>query len=85
MGYRGPIQVRIAGLPSGWVASPETVSGDKNEVTLTIRPDGNNTAPFFKRDAALGPWKALIEAVVDDLPFVVAEVDVIPDPEPVTP
>lgn len=75
-GFKAPVIVRLIGLPPGWVANQETMAGDKSEITLNVRPDGQNTAPFIKRDAALGPWTALVEAVADDLPFVVAEVTV---------
>jgi hypothetical protein len=71
-GFSGPVTVRIVGLPQGWVAGPETVAGDKTEVSLLVRPDGNNTNPFLNRDASLPPIVAVVEAVQDDYPTVVA-------------
>ena len=73
-GFKGPIVIRINGLPSGWTASPETIAPNKDEATLQVRPDGNNRAPFFNRDAKLTPITAVVEAVSDDSPVVVGTV-----------
>lgn len=70
-GFRGPVVVRINGLPGGWTASPETIAPDKTEVTLQVRPDGGNRTPFLKRDPKLTPIVAVIEAISDEYPFVV--------------
>jgi hypothetical protein len=77
-GYKGPVTVRITNLPSGWVASPETLPNGKSEVTLLVRPDGNNTAPFLKRDAKYSTIVCVVEAIVDDYPYAVATQPVLP-------
>jgi hypothetical protein len=75
-GYRGGIVVQMSGLPSGWTASPETLPADRDEVTLKVRPDGNNTQPFLNRDPKLTPLRAVIEASADDFDFVVGTLEV---------
>lgn len=70
-GFTGPVTVRISGLPPGWVASPETIQPNRTEVTLTVRPDGNNPAGFLNRDPKLVPYQAVIEAVAEEFPFVI--------------
>lgn len=79
-GYRGSIVLRMSGLPSGWTANPVTLPGDREEATLKIRPDGNNTQPFLNRDKKLPLLRAIIEATVDDFEFVVGTVEVQPAP-----
>ncbi len=77
-GYKGGVVFLTTGLPSGWIASAESVGGDKNEVTLTIRPDGNNTQPFLKRDLKLTRLKAIVEAIIDEYRYFVTTFEVIP-------
>jgi hypothetical protein len=77
-GFKGPVTVRISNLPSGWVASPETIPNGKSEVTLLVRPDGNNTAPFLKRDAKYSTIVCVVEAIVDEYPYAVATPQVLP-------
>jgi hypothetical protein len=81
-GYRAPVLVLMAGLPNGWVATSETVPGDKDETTLTIRPDGGNQEPFIRRAESIGAWTAVVAVVADDLPFIVSEVTVVPAVKP---
>ena len=52
-GFAGSVTVYLSGLPLGWVANQEATTG--NEVTLTVRPDGNDTNPFLKRDPKMSP------------------------------
>ena len=77
-GYKGGVVFLTSGLPSGWIASAESVGGDKNEIMITVRPDGNNTQPFLKRDLKLSRIKAIVEAVIDEFKYVVATFEVIP-------
>jgi hypothetical protein len=68
--FKGPVVVRIEGLPSGWTASPETIGPNQTEATLQVRPDGNNRNPFIKRDPKLSPIIAVVTVEEDDYPFV---------------
>lgn len=81
-GFTGNVTVFLSGLPLGWVANPEATTG--NELTLTVRPDGNDTNPFLKRDPKWTPIVATLEAASDEFRFafgtiVVKRVDVIRD------
>ncbi|MEP6757138.1 MAG: hypothetical protein ABJA67_16660 [Chthonomonadales bacterium] len=82
-GFKSNVLIRVVGLPSGWVANQETIGPGKEEITLTIRPDGNNTQPFMKRDAKLPPIICLVEAVVDDYPSVIGMLTVLPTDKPI--
>lgn len=82
--FKGPVQVKVDGLPSGWVANAETIQPDKDEVTLLIRPDGNNTQPFMTRDPALTPIRAVVIANSDEFEFVSGTVAVQKDDRPDT-
>ena len=66
-GFAGAVTVFLSGLPSGWVANPEATAG--NELTLTVRPDGNDTNPFLKRDPKWTPIVATLEATSDEFRF----------------
>jgi hypothetical protein len=66
-GFTGGVTVYLSGLPSGWVANPESTTG--TEVTLMVRADGNDTNPYLKRDAKLSPILATIEAQSDEFRF----------------
>jgi hypothetical protein len=72
--FKGPVVVRIQGLPGGWTASPETIGPNQTEATLQVRPDGNNRTPFVKRDPKLSPIIAVIEAESEEYPFVAGTV-----------
>ena len=81
-GFTGNVTVYLSGLPLGWVANPEATTG--NELTLTVRPDGNNTQPFLTRDMKWTPIVTTLEAASDEFRFsfgtlVVKRVDVISD------
>ena len=76
-GFQGGVTVRIDGLPSGWVANWEYNAPDKEEVSLLIRPDGNDTNPFMKRSKSLPPITAVVQAFSDDFLFVVGTFTVI--------
>ena len=82
--FKGPVQVKVEGLPSGWVANAETIQPDKDEVTLLIRPDGNNTQPFMTRDPKLTPMRAVVIANADEFEFVSGTVAVQKDDRPDT-
>ena len=82
--FKGPVQVRVDNLPSGWVANTETIQPDKDEITLLIRPDGNNTQPFMTRDPALTPIRAVVIANADEFEFVAGTVAVQKDDRPDT-
>ncbi len=69
-GFQGPVTVRISGLPNGWTAGPETAGPGKTEVTLQVRPDGGNKNGFLNRDPRFTPITVVVEAIVDEYPFV---------------
>ncbi len=66
-GFTGNVTVYLTGLPLGWVASPEATTG--NEITLTVRPDGNNTQSFLTRDPKWAPVLTTLEGASDDFRF----------------
>ena len=70
-GFKGAVTIQVDGLPSGWVANQQTANPDQNEVTMIVRPDGNNTQPFLKRDATWTPIRAVVLASVDEFEFVI--------------
>ncbi len=80
--FKGPVQVKVEGLPSGWVANAETIQPDKDEIILLIRPDGNNTQPFLTRDPAMTPIRAVVLANSDEFEFVAGTVAVQKDDRP---
>jgi hypothetical protein len=82
--FKGPVQVKVENLPSGWVANAETIQPDKDEISLLIRPDGNNTQPFMTRDPALTPIRAVVIANSDEFEFVAGTVAVQKDDRPDT-
>jgi hypothetical protein len=63
--FKGNISARLDGLPRGWVCYPETVGPDKTEMTLLIRPNGDDTRPFLNRDAKLSPIRCTLLASSD--------------------
>lgn len=71
-GYKSTLLFRTQGLPSGWTADWQNIGPDRNELTLTVRPDGNDPNPFLKRDPKLTPIRANVEVVADEYSFVVA-------------
>jgi hypothetical protein len=81
-GFTGNVTVFLSGLPLGWVANPEATTG--NELTLTVRPDGNDTNPYLKRDPKWTPIVTTLEASSDEFRFAfgtmtMKRVDVITD------
>jgi hypothetical protein len=66
-GFAGNVTVFLSGLPQGWVANAEATTG--NELTLTVRPDGNDTNPFLKRDPKWTPIVATLEAASDEFRY----------------
>ncbi len=77
--FKGPVQIKLEGLPSGWVANAETIQPDKTEVSLLVRPDGNNTQPFLTRDPKLPPMRAVVITNSDEFEFVAGTTTVQPD------
>jgi hypothetical protein len=73
-GFKGNVTVALSGLPLGWVANQETTGGD--EVTLTVRPDGNDTNPFLKRDPKWSPIRATLQANSDDFRFAFGTIEI---------
>jgi hypothetical protein len=73
-GFTGSVTVYLSGLPLGWVAGPEATTG--NEVTLTVRPDGNNTQPFLTRDVKWAPVLTTLEGASDDFRFAFGTIEV---------
>jgi hypothetical protein len=71
VGFKEDLVARIDGLPSGWIADAVGISGDRSEVTLIVRPDGNDRRPFLKRDPAMTPIVALVELFHRDNPYVI--------------
>lgn len=70
-GFKGAIVIQIDGLPSGWVANQEGVGPDQKEVTMIVRPDGNDRNPFLKRDVTWSPIRAIVIANVEEFEFVI--------------
>jgi hypothetical protein len=73
-GFTANITVTLSGLPQGWTANPETT--DKEDLTLTVRPDGNDTAPFLNRDPKWSPFFGVLEAVADDFRFAFGTIEI---------
>ena len=67
--FKGNVTARLVNLPRGWVCYEESVGGDKDELTLKIRPDGNDTRPFMNRSGGLTPIRAILEARSDEFQF----------------
>jgi len=63
--FKGNIVARLEGLPRGWVCYPEAVGPDKTEMTLLIRPNGDDTRPFLTRDPKLSPIRCVLLASSD--------------------
>ena len=61
-GFKGTVLIQIDGLPSGWVANQEGAGPDQTEVTMIVRPDGNNRLPFLQRDPKWTPIRAIVTA-----------------------
>lgn len=70
--FKGNVTIQIENLPSGWVANQETAGPNQTELTMIVRPDGNNTQPFLKRDLKLTPIHAIVIANVDEYEFAIA-------------
>ena len=68
-GFAGPVTVRLLNLPQGWTANDATAAPNTDEVTLFVRPNGQNTAPFLQRDTKLAPINAVLEAESADMRF----------------
>ncbi len=77
-GFKSGITFVVRDLPSGWTANAEGIGADRAELTLKIRPDGNNTKPFMERDKKLPPTRAYIEAITEDFRFIVGTLDIRP-------
>lgn len=75
-GFNGNVVVRLLGLPYAWVANEEVAGPSVQEVTLQVRPNGADPVPFLKRDAALTPIMAMLEANSDDFRFIFGGVPV---------
>ncbi len=73
-GFKGSVTIYLSGLPLGWVANAEATTGD--EVTLNVRPDGNNTAPFLARDLKWAPIQATLEGATDEFRFSFGKINV---------
>jgi len=67
--YKSGITFYVVGLPSGWTADAEGVGPDRSELTLHIRPDGNDTKPFRTRDPKLTKIQATVMASSDEYVF----------------
>ena len=63
--FKGNISAQLEGLPRGWVCYPETVGPDKTEMTLLIRPNGDDTRPFLNRAPGLTPIRCVLLASSD--------------------
>ncbi len=74
-GFTGSVTVYINGLPRGWVANQESTNGDT--ITMTVRPDGNDTRPFLTRDPKFTPITAILEASSDEFHFVFADLPIV--------
>ncbi len=71
-GFKGPLVVQIDGLPLGWVANQEGVGPNQTEVTLIVRPDGNNRQPFLQRDVTWTQIHAVVIVTQEEFDFVIA-------------
>ena len=69
-GFGGNVSARIVGLPQGWTANEETIGGDRDEITLHVRPDGGNTENFLKRNPQFSPIIAVVEVNADEFRYV---------------
>ena len=67
--FKGNVTARLVNLPRGWICYEESVGGDKDEMTLRIRPDGNDTRPFLTRSLEMSPIRAILEARSDEFVF----------------
>ncbi len=67
--FKGNVTARLVNLPRGWVCYEESVGGDKDELILKIRPDGNDTRPFMTRSSGQTPIRAILEARSDEFQF----------------
>jgi hypothetical protein len=70
-GFKGSVLIQIDGLPSGWVANQVGAGPDQNEVTMIVRPDGNNRLPFLQRDPKWTSIRAIVTASVEEYEFVI--------------
>lgn len=77
-GFSGPLQVQIVGLPGAWYGDPVNVAAGQTEVTLGIRPAGGNQFAFFNRDKSYPPWTAYLLATIDDYPFILGTITIVP-------
>lgn len=76
-GYKGPAIVSVGGLPTGWVAPQQTLPAEKEEVTLQVRPDGNNPQGFLNRDPKLSPIRAVVHVTAEEFEFVAGTIQVV--------
>ena len=81
--FKGNVTARLVNLPRGWICYEESVGGDKNEITLRIRPDGNDTRPFLTRSPELSPISAILEARADEFIFAMDVAVCVKDESPV--
>ena len=79
-GFRNNIRARIVGLPQGWSANEEEIGGDRDEITLHVRPDGGNREGFMKRDPNFSPIIAVVEVNADEFFFVAGTLTVQKEP-----
>ena len=68
-GFNGPVTVRLLNLPQGWTANDVTAAAGSDEVTLFVRPNGQNTGPFLQRDTKAAPINAVLEAESGEMRF----------------
>lgn len=75
-GCRDSFVARVDGLPRGWTAYAESVSGDASAVTLQIRPNGDDQKPFLS--GKLGPAHAVVELEDGGLVYVAGTLEIVP-------
>ncbi len=79
-GFHNNVRARIVGLPQGWSANEEEIGGDRDEITLHVRPDGGNREGFLKRDPNFSPITAIVEVNADEFFFVAGTLTVQKEP-----
>lgn len=70
--FKGNVTIQIENLPLGWVANQQTAAPNQTELTMLVRPDGNDPLPFLKRDPKWTPIHAVVIANVDEYMFAFA-------------
>ena len=66
-GFTGTVYLNMIHFPNGWTC--DAIGTNETEATLNIRPDGNDTAPYLKRDPKLTMYRAILEGWTDEFHY----------------